>query len=62
MEQAIDVVAERERLRNEKEEKQQDVVLRLEALKLAHDPMSYPSDVIRTAETYFNFLKGKNNG
>ena len=58
MEQAIDVVAERERLRNEKEQKQQDVVLRLEALKLAHDPMSDPSDVLRTAETYFNFLKG----
>lgn len=58
MEQAIDVVAERERLRNEKEEKQQDVVLRLEALKLAHNEMRYAADVLRTAETYFNFLKG----
>lgn len=58
MEQAIDVVAERERLRNEKEQKQQDVVLRLEALKLAHNEMRYAADVLRTAETYFNFLKG----
>ena len=58
MEQAIDVVGERERLRNEKEEKQQDVVLRLEALKLAHEPHGYAADVLRTAETYFNFLKG----
>lgn len=58
MEQAIDVVAERERLQNEKVEKQQDVVLRLEALKLAHNEMRFAADVLRTAEAYFNFLKG----
>ena len=62
MEQAIDVVAERERLRNEKEERQQDVLIRLEALKLAHNEMRFAADVLRTAEAYFNFLKGKNNG
>ena len=58
MEQAIDVVAERERLRNEMEEKRQDVVIRLEALKLAHNEMRYAADVLRTAEAYFKFLKG----
>ena len=58
MEQTIDVFAERERLQNEREEKQQDVVLRLESLKMAHNTRQYTADVLRTAEAYFNFLKG----
>lgn len=58
MEKAIDVISERERLRNEREEKQQDVLIRLEALKLAHNDMHYAADVLRKAKDYFNFIKG----